>query len=214
VRYLSGPSALTSTRRGRGRLIRDLVSLRTTDGEEVAAQRSTVLRFDTIEGASVAPEPPGRAPTLLQNGVGSIDRRQSRAVGDIREADVLPTLCFDLPLPRFMLAVAATRDFYEVHHDREFARSIGAPDMFIGTHFMQGLIGRYVNDWCGPDWYLRRLDLVPHERNHPGDTIAVTGRVMRAPGSDEVSAMTLAIVCSNDRAVSHEATVILGRGDE
>src|SRR5207247_3498146 len=98
---------------------------------------------------------------------------------DLREGEDLAPLYLPLTLKRCIKWVAATRDFYEVHHDREFARGVGARDLFIGVHFFQGLIGRYATDWSGPLGDLRRLELHSVERCIPGDVVEVRGRVAR-----------------------------------
>jgi hypothetical protein len=117
----------------------------------------------------------------------------------------IPPLEFPVPLKQFVLAVAATRDFYEVHHDDTYAQTLGASGMYIGTHFMQGLIGRFVTDWSGPDGRMRSLRLTPFERNHPGDVIRVDGLVTGRSDEGEGFVVDLAISCSNDRGLTHEA---------
>jgi len=73
--------------------------------------------------------------------------------------------------------VAATCDFYEVHLDAAYARQTGARDLYIGVHFFQGLVGRYVTDWTGPSGRLRRMDLAQEGRCFPGENATVAGRV-------------------------------------
>jgi hypothetical protein len=119
----------------------------------------------------------------------------------------IPPMEFPVPLKQFVLAVAATRDFYEVHHDDVYAQALGAPRMYIGTHFMQGLIGRFVTDWSGPDGRMRRLKLTPFDRNHPGDLIRVDGAITGRSDDSKQCVIDLAISCRNGRGLTHEAEV-------
>ena len=44
-----------------------------------------------------------------------------------------------------MGATWATHDFMPVHHDRDFAQSKGAPDIFMNILTTNGFVGRYVS---------------------------------------------------------------------
>ena len=73
--------------------------------------------------------------------------------------------------------VAGTRDLYPIHHDRDFAKAAGARDIFLNTMWYQGLLGRYVTDWAGPESFLRKLGFDMRGTNCPGDTLQVRGTV-------------------------------------
>ena len=45
----------------------------------------------------------------------------------------------------------ATRDFYPVHHDRDYAERGGSKDIFLNILTTTGLVQRYVTDWAGPE---------------------------------------------------------------
>jgi hypothetical protein len=62
----------------------------------------------------------------------------------------LPELSLDAS-PTFVVSTAlATRDFQDVHHDRDRAAAGGAPDVFVNILTTTGLVQRYVTDWAGP----------------------------------------------------------------
>src|SRR5262249_46041810 len=71
----------------------------------------------------------------------------------------------------------ASRDFQDVHHDAALARERGAPDIFMNVLTTNGLVGKYVTDWAGPDATLRSVAIRLGAPNHPGDTMRFTGRV-------------------------------------
>ena len=68
----------------------------------------------------------------------------------VRAGAVLPELVIDVT-PTFVVASAiATRDFQDVHHDRDQAVARGGQDIFINILTTTGLVQRYVTDWAGP----------------------------------------------------------------
>jgi len=53
--------------------------------------------------------------------------------------------------PTFVVSTAlATRDFQDVHHDRDRAVAGGAKDVFLNILTSTGLVQRYVSEWAGP----------------------------------------------------------------
>ncbi|WP_458859477.1 hotdog family protein, partial [Mycobacteroides abscessus] len=53
--------------------------------------------------------------------------------------------------PTFIVSTAlATRDFQDVHHDRDLAQAKGSKDIFINILSDTGLVERFVTDWAGP----------------------------------------------------------------
>ena len=98
----------------------------------------------------------------------------------------------------------ATHDFYAIHHDVDWARSIGRPDIFQNILTTTGLVGGVVTGWAGPAVRLRSVDLRLLAPNYPGDECRFVGRVMAVDG-DEV---TMAVRGSNGLGVHVDATVV------
>ncbi|MFG1924339.1 MaoC family dehydratase [Cryptosporangium sp. NPDC048952] len=62
----------------------------------------------------------------------------------------LPELVLEVT-PTFVVSTAiATRDYQEVHHDRDLAVARGSKDIFLNILTTTGLVQRYVTDWAGP----------------------------------------------------------------
>lgn len=96
---------------------------------------------------------------------------------DVDYGLVLPPLVFPVTHTTMAMAVAGTRDLYPPHHDPDVARAHGAGAIFLNTMWYQGLIGRYVTDWSGPNGFLRRLSIDMRSNCGPGDELTVRGRV-------------------------------------
>ena len=90
---------------------------------------------------------------------------------------VLPELVLDVT-PTLVVATAiATRDFQDVHHDRDRAVAGGAKDIFLNILTTTGLVQRYVAAWAGPDAVFRAISVRLGVPCHAGDTLTFTGEV-------------------------------------
>ena len=74
-------------------------------------------------------------------------------------------------------AVWATHDFMPVHHDPEFAKLKGAPNVFMNILTTNGLVGAYLTDWTGPEGELKKLRIGLAVPNFPGDRMTLNGTV-------------------------------------
>jgi acyl dehydratase len=98
---------------------------------------------------------------------------------DVAEGTEISPISLELTMKRLIMAVCGTRDFYPVHHDRDFARNSGHKDIFVNQMFLQGFLGRCLTDWTGPAGRLRKLSISMIVPNYLGDTITARGRVIR-----------------------------------
>jgi hypothetical protein len=98
---------------------------------------------------------------------------------DVNVGDQLPEL--DIPLTRTLIVstAIASRDFQDVHHDPGLAQERGSPDIFMNILTTNGLVGRYVTDWAGPNALLKAVRIRLGAPNYPGDTMKLTGAVTR-----------------------------------
>jgi uncharacterized OB-fold protein/acyl dehydratase len=63
----------------------------------------------------------------------------------------LPLWTLPLAPTHIVAGALATRDFQDVHHDRDLAIQKGSKDIFLNINTSLGLMQRYVTDWTGPD---------------------------------------------------------------
>ncbi len=98
---------------------------------------------------------------------------------DVREGDEIPGLVYPITETQIVLQVSGSQDFYPVHHDREFARAGGHPDIFVNTRFMRGCFSRLMTDFVGDEGWLNRFSIQMRRMNHSGDEMAVKGRIRR-----------------------------------
>jgi acyl dehydratase len=97
-----------------------------------------------------------------------------------RTGAVLPELVIDVT-PTFVIAAAiATRDYQDVHHDRDRAVERGGKDIFINILTTTGLVQRYVTDWAGPEAMVRQVAIRLGVPCYAGDKLTFSGRVVPA----------------------------------
>jgi acyl dehydratase len=103
--------------------------------------------------------------------------RSSPAFSTIGAGDALPDLVVDMTATLIAAGAIATRDFMPVHHDRAYANSQGAPDIFMNILSDTAYCSRFLTDWAGPDAMLRRLAVRLGVPVFPGDRLVYSGEV-------------------------------------
>ncbi|UUZ58781.1 OB-fold domain-containing protein [Nocardioides sp. B-3] len=100
-----------------------------------------------------------------------------------------PAPASDLPVsslpitPTLIVSTAlATRDFRDVHHDRDLAVQRGSKDIFLNILTTTGLVQKYVVDWArqqgSPDARVTACTLRLGAPAYPGDTLELTGTIV------------------------------------
>jgi hypothetical protein len=80
--------------------------------------------------------------------------------------------------PTFVVASAlATRDFTDVHHDRDKAQAKGSKDIYVNILTDTGLVQRYVTDWAGPSALITSISLRLGVPWYAYDTVTFSGEV-------------------------------------
>ncbi|MDQ4007015.1 MAG: acyl dehydratase [Actinomycetota bacterium] len=101
----------------------------------------------------------------------------TRTAAEVRVGDRLEGLSIPVT-PTFVVSTAlATRDFQDVHHDRDLAQSRGSKDIFLNILTSTGLVQRYVTDWAGPQALVREVSVRLGAPCYPYSTLELTGAV-------------------------------------
>ena len=113
--------------------------------------------------------------------------------------------------PTFIVSTAiATRDYQDVHHDRDKAQGKGSKDIFVNILTDTGLVQRYITDWAGPSAVLRSIGLRLGVPWYAYDTVTFRGEVTAI----DDGLITLKVVGRNSLGdhVIATATLVLGGG--
>src|SRR5262245_19652807 len=96
--------------------------------------------------------------------------------------------------PTFIVSTAiATRDYQDVHHDRDKAQAKGSKDIFVNILTDTGLVERFVTDWAGPTAMIKSIKLRLGVPWYAYDTVTFRGEVTAVDGD----LITLKVAGSN-----------------
>ncbi|WP_410620305.1 MaoC family dehydratase [Amycolatopsis sp. cmx-8-4] len=102
----------------------------------------------------------------------------------------LPPLTIEAT-PTFVVSTAlATRDFQDVHHDRDAAVRRGSKDIFLNILTDTGLVQRFVSAWAGPEALIRSIKIRLGVPCYAYETLTFTGHVVSCEGRDAVVAVS------------------------
>ena len=143
----------------------------------------------------------------------SAGARETLVWDDVHEGDELPPLVLEMTPTRIVAGAIATRDFMPVHHDREYANSQGAPDIFMNILSDTGYCTRFLTDWAGPEAMVRKLAIRLGVPVFPESVLTFTGSVLRAELVDGEGIVEVALQATNDLGdhVSGTAELVLPR---
>jgi acyl dehydratase len=171
---------------GLGHFVTSRTSYRTQSGEQVGRMFFRLLKFRPGSARTAAPAPkPAPARELPPR---PPRRETTLRASEVRAGDVLEPCPVPITTTLIVAGAIASRDYQDVHHDREAALRRGTPDIFMNILTSSGLAARYVTDWAGPEALLTALRIRLGAPNYPGDTMRLEGRVAKAEaGSVEVA---------------------------
>jgi hypothetical protein len=112
--------------------------------------------------------------------------------------------------PTFIISTAiATRDYQDVHHDRDKAQAKGSKDIFVNILTDTGLVQRYVTEWAGSSARIKSISLRLGVPWYAYDTVTFTGEVTAV----DAGLVTVKVLGSNSLGHHVIATVTLTMGD-
>ena len=136
---------------------------------------------------------------------------------DINVGDEVAPLEIPVTATVIVAGAIASRDFMPVHHDPEFAKKQGSPNMFMNILTTNGLCVRFLTDWAGPEAMVKRLAIRLGVPAFPNDPLRFTGTVTgKSEGTDGEGLIEVEFRGTNSLGdhVSGTATVSLLAGQD
>jgi acyl dehydratase len=124
----------------------------------------------------------------------------------------LPAVAIPVTTTLIVAGAIASRDYQVVHHDTHAAQQAGTPDIIMNILTTNGLVGRYVTDWAGPEARLQKVAIKLGAPNLPGDTMTLTGRVAATDDAQRVVEVEVAGKNSMGNHVTGTVRVALAEG--
>lgn len=89
----------------------------------------------------------------------------------------LPELVKEPTTRQLVQYAGAQGDFYEIHYDQEFARSVALPGVILHGLLKAAFLGQLVTDWLGDQGTLKSFEVSYRGIDVPGHTYRCRGRV-------------------------------------
>lgn len=108
-----------------------------------------------------------------------------------------------------MGATWATHDFMPVHHDRDFAQSKGAPDVFMNILTSNGLMASFLEQWAGPEAMIVDMSINLSVPNFPEDSFSMNARIKKKWQQDGLNLILLEFAGDNGMGPHCAGTAVL-----
>ena len=98
---------------------------------------------------------------------------------DVNEGTEIPALIKHPTTRQLVMWAGGSGDFYEIHYDKDFARSQGLEGVIVHGRLKLAFMGQLITDWIGAEGVLRKLTCQYRGMDRPGQNIVVKGKVTK-----------------------------------
>lgn len=137
------------------------------------------------------------------------DNRASKRLREISVGDELPSFDLNVTSTIIVAGAIASMDFMPAHHDGDFAKAQGAPDLFMNILTTNGYVSRFVTDWAGPESILRKIAIRLGGPAVPNQILRFTGSVTGTSQEGDEGIIEVTIRAANDLGDHATGTVML-----
>jgi len=96
--------------------------------------------------------------------------------------DEIPELVKHPTTRQLVQYAGAQGDFYEIHYDQDYARSVALPGVILHGLLKAAFLGQLVTDWLGDRGTLQSFEVSYRGIDQPGRPYVCRGRVTKADG--------------------------------
>ena len=129
---------------------------------------------------------------------------------DIRVGDAVTPMRIDVTATVVVAGAIASRDYMPVHHDRDYANTQGAPDIFMNILTDNGYCSRFLTDWAGPEAMVRKVAIRLGVPAYAGSTLEFTGSVTGKSEQDGEGLVEVELRATNDQGDHLSGTATIG----
>lgn len=144
---------------------------------------------------------------MIQN-FADINRKSLRAA-DIHIGDAITPM--NIPLTHTIVAstAIASMDFMPVHHDKDFALSQFAPDIFLNILSSNGFVSKFLTDWAGPEAWVKKINIKLGVPAVPHQILKFTGEVLGKNTVGNECHIEVSLQAANDSGNHATGTAII-----
>jgi len=100
----------------------------------------------------------------------------------VQVGDEIPELVKRPTTRQLVQYAGAQGDFYEIHYDQDFARSVGLPGVILHGLLKAAFLGQLVTDWLGERGTLKTFEVSYRGIDQPGRPYRCRGKITRVDG--------------------------------
>jgi acyl dehydratase len=102
----------------------------------------------------------------------------------LRVGEELPELLKHPTTRQLVQYAGASGDFYEIHYDQTFAKSVGLPGVILHGLLKAAFLGQLVTDWLGDRGTLKTFEVSYRGLDVPDKPYRCRARVTKVEGDD------------------------------
>ena len=101
---------------------------------------------------------------------------------NLKVGDEIPELVKHPTTRQLVQYAGAQGDFYEIHYDQDYARSVGLPGVILHGLLKAGFLGQLVTDWLGDRGTLKTFKVSYRGLDVPGKPYRCRGKITKVDG--------------------------------
>ena len=116
-------------------------------------------------------------------------------IEDVEPGDEIPELVKRCTPRQLVMWAAASGDFYEIHYDAGYARSIGLPGLVVHGALKHAFLGELLHDWAAPGGRVVRFGCSYRGMDYPDTDLRCRGTVtsIEERGGDHLAHLDIMI---------------------
>lgn len=98
---------------------------------------------------------------------------------DVVEGMALPEITKNCSTQQLVMWAAASGDFYQIHYDERFAKSMGLDGIIVHGALKNAFLGQLLHQWIGSSGRIKKYGCSYRGMDVPGTDIVCKGTVVR-----------------------------------
>ena len=116
---------------------------------------------------------------------------------DVKEGSDIPTLEKTPTTRTLVMWAGASGDFFELHYEKEFAKTMGFPNVLVHGRLEAAYLTQLLTDWIGEKGELKKMTVQYRGNAFPGDKLLCKGKVTKKYVKDGQNLVELEISVEN-----------------
>ena len=148
--------------------------------ETAVTLTGVTIRYEPPQsGKIVRPAKPGNGRTAADTDTSVASAIESLDWAGVAEGAEIGPFIKNTTTQDLVKYAGASRDFSEIHYDKDFALGVGLPGVILHGALKAAYLGKLMTDWLGDPGALRSLQCQHRGMDFPSESVICKGRVAR-----------------------------------